>query len=137
MAFPNPRGYQLVDGAFDYGEEGFEFTTSSSLGDTIRTRSSISSASTSPLASYFSLDAVSHQDLLADFNDFNGDLINHEPLGIEVHLESYAWSHSFMESFVILDYTITNRSDRVDSPALAGRSRIFLQGSGLMPPSTT
>jgi hypothetical protein len=105
----------IVDGAFDYGEEGFEFTTSSSLGDTIRTRSSISSASTSPLASYFSLDAVSHQDLLADFNDFNGDLINHEPLGIEVHLESYAWSHSFMESFVILDYTITNRSDRVDS----------------------
>ena len=105
----------IVDGAFDYGEEGFEFTTSSAAGDTITTRSTISSASTSPLASYFSLNAVSHQDLLANFNDFNGDLVNHEPLGIEVHLESYAWSHSFMESFVILDYTITNRSDRVDS----------------------
>ncbi|MCF7826893.1 MAG: hypothetical protein K9N29_09605, partial [Candidatus Marinimicrobia bacterium] len=105
----------IVDGAFDYGEEGFEFTTSSSAGDTIQTRSSISSAGTSPLASYFSLDAVSHQDLLADFKDYGSDIINHVPLGIEVHLETYAWSHSFMESFVILDYTITNRSDRVDS----------------------
>ena len=105
----------IVDGAFDYGEEGFEFTTSAAVGDTIQTRSSISSSSTSPLASYFSLDAVSHQDLLADFNDSDPDLINHEPLGIDVHLESYAWSHSFMESFVILDYTITNRSDLIDS----------------------
>lgn len=105
----------IVDGAFDYGEEGFEFNTSPALGDTIHTRSTISSAGTSPLASYFSLDAVSHQDLLADFNDFNSDIINHEPLGIDVHLEAYAWSHSFMESFVILDYTITNKSDLVDS----------------------
>jgi len=105
----------IVDGAFDYGEEGFEFTTAPGAGDTIRTRSTISSSGTSPLASYFSLDAVSHQDLLADFNDFNPDLINHVPLGITVHLESYAWSHSFMESFVILDYTITNASDLVDS----------------------
>ncbi len=108
----------IVDGAFDYGEEGFEFTTSPAKGDTIKTRSSISSAGTSPLASYFSLDAVSHQDLLADFTDANTNIINHEPLGIEVHLESYAWSHSFMESFVILDYTITNRSDKVDSTSM-------------------
>lgn len=105
----------IVDGAFDYGEEGFEFTTSPAAGDTIQTRSSISSAGTSSLASYFSLDAVSHQDLLANFNDADGDIFNHTPLGIEVHLESYAWSHSFMESFVILDYTITNRSDLSDS----------------------
>ena len=105
----------IVDGAFDYGEEGFEFTTSSASGDTIQTRSSISSAGTSPLASYFSLEAVSHQDLLADFKDTGSDIINHVPLGIEVHLETYAWSHSFMESFVILDYTITNRSNLVDS----------------------
>ena len=105
----------IVDGAFDYGEEGFEFTTSSAAGDTIQTRSSISSAGTSPLASYFSLEAVSHQDLIADFKDSDSDIINHVPLGIEVHLETYAWSHSFMESFVILDYTITNRSDLSDS----------------------
>ena len=104
----------IVDGAFDYGEEGFEFSTSSAVGDTIKTRSSISSAGTSPLASYFSLDAVSHQDLLADFNDADPAIINHLPLGIEVHLESYAWSHAFMESFVILDYTITNRSDLIN-----------------------
>ncbi|MCF7904952.1 MAG: hypothetical protein K9M49_07325, partial [Candidatus Marinimicrobia bacterium] len=88
---------------------------SSSDADTIHTRSTISSAGTSPLASYFSLEAVSHQDLLSTFNDFNPDIINHEPLGVEVDLESYAWSHSFMESFVILDYTITNKSDLVDT----------------------
>lgn len=106
----------IVDGAFDTGEEGFEFTTSSAIGDTIQTRSTISSAGTSPMARYFSLDAVSHQDLLANFNDLNSDItVNHTPLGIEVHLESYAWSHSFMESFVILDYTITNSSDKLDS----------------------
>ncbi|MEA3285850.1 MAG: hypothetical protein U9Q77_00550 [Candidatus Marinimicrobia bacterium] len=105
----------IVDGAFDYGEDGFEFTTSAATGDTIQTRSSISSAGTSPLASYFSLDAISHQDLLADFNDLTVNFETHQPLGIEVHLEAYAWSHSFMESFVILDYTITNRSDRIDT----------------------
>jgi len=106
----------IVDGAFDTGDEGFEYTTSLAAGDTINTRSTISSAGTSPLASYFSLDAVSHQDLLADFNDLDNDITDsHEALGIEIHLESYAWSHSFMESFVILDYTITNSSDKIDS----------------------
>lgn len=114
----------IVDGVFDYGEEGFEFTTSPARADTIEIRSSISSASTSPLARYFSLDAVSHQDFVADFTDrrtawvdengASGSIPNHEPLGIDVHLESYAWSHSFMESFVILDYTITNTSDQID-----------------------
>ncbi|NQV50899.1 MAG: hypothetical protein HQ507_10390 [Candidatus Marinimicrobia bacterium] len=123
----------IVDGAFDSGEEGFEFTARSSSRDTIRTRSSISSRSDSPLAAYFSTEAISQQDLLADFDDFRFpariDTIktsptyldtleimyppNHIPLGIKVHLESYAWSFSFMESFVILDYTITNRSDSV------------------------
>jgi hypothetical protein len=106
----------IVDGAFDSGDEGFEFATSSAASDTIHTRSSISSASTSPLASYFSLDAVSHQDLITTFSDLDAEIApNHLPLGIEVHLESYAWSHSFMESFVILDYTITNKSNQVDT----------------------
>ncbi len=114
----------IVDGVFDYGEEGFEFTTSAAAGDTINIRSTISSASTSPLARYFSLDAVSHEDFLADFTDrrttwtsatgSSGSIPNHTPLGIDVHLESYAWSHSFMESFVILDYTITNTSNLID-----------------------
>mgnify|MGYP003969275577 FL=1 len=118
----------IIDGALDFGESGFEFIASPSAGDTIRTHSSISSAGTSPLASYFSLDAVSQQDLVADFSDFQfpvirdtvtGDTLyvdypdEHLPLGIEVHLESYAWSYSFLESIVFLDYTITNRSDKV------------------------
>jgi hypothetical protein len=31
-------------------------------------------------------------------------------LGIDVHLESYAWSYSPVDAFVLLNYTITNRS---------------------------
>ncbi|OIO62939.1 MAG: hypothetical protein AUJ47_06945 [Candidatus Marinimicrobia bacterium CG1_02_48_14] len=114
----------IVDGVFKSGEEGFEFTTSPATGDTIQIRSTISSASTSPLARYFSLDAVSHQDFIADFTDrrtvwtsetgSTTSIPNHTPLGVDVHLESYAWSHSFMESFVILDYTITNTSEQID-----------------------
>jgi len=114
----------IVDGVFNYGEEGFEFTTSPSTGDTIQIRSSISSTSTSPLARYFSLNAVSHQDLIAHFSDrrtswsnpdgSGGTIPNHTPLGLDIRLEAYAWSYSFMESFVILDYTIVNSSPLID-----------------------
>ena len=109
----------IVDGVFDYGDEGFEFWAGEAKGDTIHTRSSISrvdeDSHLAGLASHFSPDAISHQDLIAEWDDFSfpadpGYPTNHDPLGIEVHLESYAWSHSFMESFVILDYTITNAS---------------------------
>ncbi len=100
----------IVDGVFDYGEEGFEYTTTVDPADTVLERSSIR---TSPK---FDVDAISQQDFLCDFTDANtvvpggGPIPNHTPLGINVHLETYAWNYSFAEAFLILNYTITNVS---------------------------
>lgn len=111
----------IVDGVFGAGEEGFEFTNSAAQGDTIRIRSSIV---TSP---YFDPDAVSHQDFIGNFTDVNTrvpgtefEIPNHTPLGISVHLESYAWNFAFTDAFVILNYTITNVSDYPIEDVYAG-----------------
>ncbi len=102
----------IIDGVFQYGEAGFEFTNSASPGDTIRERSSIV---TSP---YFDPDAISHQDFICNFTDRNTvvpgteiELIDHVPLGVNVHLETYAWNYAYADAFVLLNYTITNISD--------------------------
>jgi len=101
----------IVDGVFQYGEAGFEFTNSADEGDTVIERSSIV---TSP---YFDPKAISHQDFICNFTDRNTtvpgtniELIGHTPLGINVHFESYAWNYSYADAFVILNYTITNIS---------------------------
>jgi hypothetical protein len=101
----------IVDGVFEYGEAGFEFTNSADEGDTVRVRSSIV---TSPS---YDPKAISHQDFLCDFTDRNTtvpgteiELINHIPLGVNVHLETYAWNYSYADAFVILNYTIRNIS---------------------------
>ncbi|NOY60256.1 MAG: hypothetical protein GXO75_15200, partial [Calditrichaeota bacterium] len=101
----------IVDGVFAAGEEGFEFTNTASEGDTIKIRSTIV---TSP---YFDPKAVSHQDFLCNFTDVNTrvpgtdfEIPNHTPLGINVHLESYAWNFPYADAFVILNYTLTNIS---------------------------
>ncbi len=68
-----------------------------------------------PTSQYYDPDAISHQDFVCDFTDTNTfvpqsgeEIPGHEPLGITVHLESYAWSTSFADAFVILRYDITN-----------------------------
>jgi len=101
----------IVDGVFEAGEEGFEFTNTAAAADTIRIRSTIV---TSP---YFSPQAVSHQDFIASFSDLNTrvpgtdfEIPNHTPLGLSIRLESYAWNYSYTDAFVILNYTITNVS---------------------------
>lgn len=88
----------IVDGVFDYGSEGFEFTDN---GDSIRERSSIP---TSPVYSPY---AISHQDFMAVFHD-QDVVVNHKPLNVEVDMTTYAWNYSFTEAFVILNYRITN-----------------------------
>jgi hypothetical protein len=102
----------IVDGVFDYGEAGFEFTTSPDPEDVVQERSSIV---TSPL---FDPQAISHQDLFSDFTDRNKtvpgteiEIIDHTPLGINVHLESYAWNFSYADAFIILNYTFVNISN--------------------------
>jgi len=111
----------IVDGVFDYGEAGFEFTNSADEGDIILERSSIV---TSPL---FDPTAISHQDFISDFTDRNTtvpgtdlELVNHIPLGINVHLESYAWNYAYADAFVILNYTFKNVSGYTIKDAHAG-----------------
>jgi len=111
----------IVDGVFEAGEEGFEFTNSEAAGDTIQVRSTIV---TSP---YFSPHAVSHQDFVAVFTDLNTrvpgsdfEIPNHTPLGLSIRLESYAWNYSYTDAFVILNYTITNVSRYTIEDVFAG-----------------
>jgi hypothetical protein len=102
----------IVDGVFQYGEAGFEFTNSADEADIVRERSSIV---TSPL---YDPQAISHQDFLADFTDRNTrvpgadiELIDHVPLGIDIHMESYVWNYAFADAFVIFNYTFKNISN--------------------------
>ena len=76
--------------------QGFEFTNSADPSDVVVHRSTLLDSK------FFSLDAVSHQDFIADYTDLNtvvpetGDLIpQHKPLGIDVHQESYAFALTF------------------------------------------
>ena len=102
----------IVDGVFEFGEAGFEYTNSADENDVVIERSTIV---TSPL---FDPEAISHQDFISDFTDRHTTVpgteikvINHIPLGINVHMESYAWNYSYADAFVILNYTFINISE--------------------------
>lgn len=89
---------------------GFEYTNSS--GSFVVERSSLIESR------YFNPDAISHQDFIMDYTDTikvfeNGEVIeNHNPLGVAIHQESYAWNFPFADFFVIMNYTIKNVSDK-------------------------
>jgi hypothetical protein len=76
-----------------------------------------------PKSSQFSPLAVSHQDFIAEYSDrftrspSTGDsIVNHIPLGLRIHQESYAWNFPFADFFVILRYEIYNAgADTLDS----------------------
>ena len=92
----------IVDGVFESGDEGFEYFATSGMG----IKSSISSTSEDPMAQYYDPSSVSHQDFITNFKDYgsssNNDngVTNHNPLGIDIHLESYAWNFSYAYAFV-------------------------------------
>lgn len=100
----------IIDGVFDYGSEGFEFTDN---GDSIFERSSIT---TSP---YYSPDAVSHQDFITQFHDMS-PVVNHTPLNLIVNLQTHAWNYKFAEAFVILDYFIVNAGTNIIKDVYVG-----------------
>lgn len=56
------------------------------------------------------LGAVSEQDFICKYTDEMTALSDaqHTPLGIEITQRSYAWSYSYAEDFIIIDYTIKN-----------------------------
>ena len=102
----------IVDGVFEAGDEGFEL-----FADTpITTQSSIASTTQDSMAQYYSPYAVSHQDMIADFKDYGTSpsdglgVSNHNPLGLNIHLEAYAWNYSYADAFIILNYTFKNMS---------------------------
>ena len=102
----------IVDGVFEAGDEGFEL-----FADTpITMQSSIASTTQDSMAQYYSPYAVSHQDMIADFKDYGTipsdelGVSNHNPLGLNIHLEAYAWNYSYADAFVILNYTFKNMS---------------------------
>ena len=112
----------IVDGVFDAGDEGFELFANSP----ITIQSSISSTTQDSMAKYYSPYAVSHQDMITDFKDYgdspndNFGIQGHSPLGLDIHLESYAWNYSYADAFVILKYTFTNASEDTIQDIYAG-----------------
>lgn len=111
---PNPPVPFVTTGAVDRASlsrgGGFEFTTD--LNSHIIQRSSLQESK------FFNSDAISHQDFLADYNDTNlvsqdgSSITDHNPLGISVHQESYAWNFPFADAFVIMNFTIKNISNK-------------------------
>ncbi len=113
------EGIRVSTGAFNIaslsggtGAANFEYTNTADLNDLVIERSAL------PENKFFSPEAISHQDFVADFTDTNTvipgtsiQIPNHRPLGIGVHLESYAWNFPFADDFVILNYTISNVRD--------------------------
>ncbi len=97
----------IVDGVFDVSEEGFEFSATPNPADTIKIKSSIETSR------YFSPDAVSHEDFICNYTDLK-EISNHNPMGLRIHQESYAWNYSFADAFVIMDYSIHNDSKLID-----------------------
>ena len=83
---------------------GFEFTNDE--GSFIKERSSLFDSRV------FSPSAISHQDFLMDFTDtnqtfLNGEpIIDHDPLGVTIRQETYAWNFSFANFFVIFNYSL-------------------------------
>ncbi|MDR3610268.1 MAG: T9SS type A sorting domain-containing protein [Ignavibacteriaceae bacterium] len=95
-----------VDNTSGYRRSGYEFTNN--YGSSVVERSSLLDSR------YYTPLAISHQDFISDFTDTNRytldgtPIVDHNPLGITVHEENYAWNFSYANFFVIKNYTITN-----------------------------
>jgi len=119
--------------------EGFEFTTEDGWG--ILERSTLQ---TSP---FFRPDAVSHQDFVCDYLDtntlYNGTVIqNHNPLGIKVLLESYAYDFNYANFFVLLNFKIVNIGYRnntspIDSIYIGFWTDCVVRNTNITPPGGT
>ena len=45
--------------------------------------------------------------MISSFKDYSDVVIpNHTPLGLDIHLEAYAWNYSYADAFVILNYNL-------------------------------
>ncbi len=85
--------------------------------------------------------AVSHQDFVMNYTDTNTTLSNgetiegHNPLGITVHQESYAWNFPFADFFVIMNYTIKNVTNKyIDSVYVGLWTDAVVRNTKITPP---
>lgn len=135
-------GTRVTTGAFNAsnfqtaGSVNFEFTNTDDPTDILSERSSLEAAK------FFDPDGISHQDFIAEFADTNttvpgtGTIIpNHTPLGIAVHLETYAWNFPFADAFVILNYTIKNvRDDTLKDVYVGLWADLVVRNTNILPP---
>ncbi len=103
-----------VDASSATRSGGFEYTNAA--GNFVTERSSLLDSR------FYSPSAVSHQDFVMDYVDtnttyLNGEVIvDHSPLGLAIHEETYAWNFPFADFFVILNFTIKNVTNKyIDS----------------------
>jgi len=75
---------------------------------------------------YYNPNAVSHQDFVMDYVDTNlvlsngESIVDHTPLGLAIHQESYAWNYPFADFFVIMNYWVKNVSNKYVDSAYIG-----------------
>lgn len=120
------------------GAINFEYTNTNIPTDKIIERSSIESEK------FYDPLGISHQDFIAEFSDTNithpetGALIpQHTPLGLAVHLETYAWNFPFADAFVIFNYTIRNvRDDTLKDVYMGLWADLVVRNINILPPRT-
>ena len=103
-------GAVTTSGGYSPGAAGFEYAQE----DVVTRRSSLSTSA------FFSPLAVSQQDFLTTYSDTAAVLPGtntplpdvQNRLGLSVEQRSYAWSFPFTESFVIVEYDVTNVSSQ-------------------------
>lgn len=135
-------GTRVTTGAVDASSirrgvtEGFEFTTG--IDSRVNERSSL------PDSPFYDPHATSHQDFLADFTDINTTnpnqnnepVANHTPLGIDVHLEMYAFNFAFADNFVIFNYSIKNTNRySLDSVYVGIYADLVVRNTNVSPPT--
>jgi hypothetical protein len=138
----NGGGTRVTTGAVDISSlrpgvaAGFEFTTG--VGSRVLERSSL------PDNAYYDPNAVSQQDFIADFTDVNTTNPNqndepipdHSPIGINVHMETYAFNFSFANNFVIFNYWIKNvNSYSIDSVYVSLWADLVVRNTNVTPPT--
>jgi hypothetical protein len=136
------NGIKVTTGAVDVSSirtgqmAGFEFTTG--------VDSKVIERSTLPDSRFFNPYAISHQDFIADFTDTNTtnpnqnneNITGHTPIGINVHLETYAFNFSFADNFVIFNYWIKNVSGTIlDSVYVGLYGDIVVRNTNITPPT--
>ena len=134
----NRQGPFVTTGAVDASSVssrggGFEFTNAP--GSMMLERSSLSDSR------YYNPKAVSHQDFVCDYTDTNTTLLNgeviegHDPLGLVVHQESYAWNFPFADFFVIINYTLKNVTNKyIDSVYVGLWTDAVVRNTKITPP---